>query len=87
MVSELRTEAFCQGYDGCTRYSDILSMNHFSSVVDKACTVRCRRIWGGNTKPLLSSLKKKFFREEGFFLFYFIAKGNSKTSFARNEVS
>ena len=67
MVSELRTEAFCQGYDGCTRYSDILSMNHFSSVVDKAYIARCRRIWGGNTKPLLSSLKKKFFREEGFF--------------------
>ncbi len=40
MVSELRTEAFCQGYDGCTRYSDRLSMNHFSSVVDKAYAVR-----------------------------------------------
>lgn len=42
MVSELRTEAIGQGYDGCTRYSDRLSMNHFSSVVDKAYIVRYR---------------------------------------------
>ena len=41
MVSELRTEAeIRQGCDGCTRYSDRLSMNHFSSVVDKALIVR-----------------------------------------------
>lgn len=44
MVSELRTEAFykCQGCDGFTRYRDRLSMNHFSSVVDKAFIVRYR---------------------------------------------
>lgn len=29
-----------QGCDGFTRYSDKLSMNHFSSVVDKAYIVR-----------------------------------------------
>jgi hypothetical protein len=42
MVSELRTEAIStgQGCDGFTRYSDRLSMNHFSSVVDKAYIVR-----------------------------------------------
>lgn len=42
MASELRTETYCLGYDGCTRYSDRLSMNHFSSVVDKTCIVRYR---------------------------------------------
>lgn len=53
MVSELRTEANtlpaistrqyrCQGCDGFTRYCDRLSMNHFSSVVDKACIARYR---------------------------------------------
>ncbi len=42
MVSEPRTEAVSQGYDGFTRYSDRLSMNHFSSVVDKVCIVRYR---------------------------------------------
>ena len=51
MVSELRTEANtlpaistrqyrCQGCDGFTRYRDRLSMNHFSSVVDKAYAVK-----------------------------------------------
>ena len=54
------------GYDGFTRYRDRLSMNHFSSVVDKACVVRHKWIWGGNTKHMLSSLK--YFREEGFFI-------------------
>ena len=55
------------GYDGFTRYRDRLSMNHFSSVVDKAYVVRHKWIWGGNTKHMLSSLK--YFREEGFFVF------------------
>ena len=40
MASELRTETYCLGYDGCIRYSDRLSMNHFSSVVDKTYIVR-----------------------------------------------
>lgn len=56
------------GCDGCTRDCARLSADHFLPAVDKACAVRHRRIWGGNTKRKLSSPKKKFFGGEGYFL-------------------
>ena len=40
-----------QGCDGRARDSAKLSANHFLPVADKVCIVRCRQIWGGNTKP------------------------------------
>lgn len=62
-----KVTTLCQGCDGFTRYRDRLSMNHFSSVADKAHVVRHGRIWGGNTKLMLSSLKRNFQRG-GLFL-------------------
>jgi len=73
MASELRTEGIPGGYPRLRRLRPLLryaDRQPFLPAADEACIVRCRRIWGGITKPIALVPGNFVSGEEGIFLFW-----------------